>query len=130
VGEQTENHSSRGIIVSTGLGSTAWLKSILAGTAGIAGTALHKKIKFKDEGRFAWDADYLCYSVREPFPSKTSGTSLVFGKITRKKPLLLESQMGGNGVIFSDGIEANFLEFNSGMRAKIGIAEKCGHLVV
>ena len=32
---------------------------------------------FAGEGRFDWDADYLCYSVREPFPSRTTGTAIV-----------------------------------------------------
>ena len=43
--------------------------------------------------------------------------------------LIIESQMGENGVIFSDGIEQDFLEFNSGTRAVIGIAERKGVLV-
>jgi hypothetical protein len=38
--------------------------------------------------------------------------------------------MGENGVIFSDGIESDFLEFNSGTRATIALAEKKGVLVV
>jgi hypothetical protein len=44
-------------------------------------------------------------------------------------PLTLESQMAENEVIFSDGIETDFLEFNSGTKAVIGIAEKKGVLV-
>ncbi len=40
------------------------------------------------------------------------------------------SQMPGYGVIFSDGIEADFLEFNAGMTATIGPAEREGRLVV
>ena len=44
-------------------------------------------------------------------------------------PLILESQMAENGVIFSDGIEKDFLEFNSGTQVVIGIAEKKGMLV-
>jgi len=40
------------------------------------------------------------------------------------------SQMPENGVIFSDGIESDFIEFNSGMQASIGLADKQGHLVV
>jgi len=40
----------------------------------------------------------------------------------------LESQMAENGVIFSDGIGNDCLEFNSGTRATIGIAEKKGVL--
>ena len=38
--------------------------------------------------------------------------------------------MPENGVIFSDGFEADYLEFNSGAHASIGIAEREGRLVV
>ena len=38
--------------------------------------------------------------------------------------------MPERGVIFSDGIEDDFLEFNSGTQAEIKIAEKTGQLVV
>ncbi len=79
---------------------------------------------------FPWDADYLYFTVREPFPSKTSSASLVFGKITESEPLALISQMPEAGVIFSDGIEKDFLEFNSGSHATITLAEDKGHLVV
>ena len=60
---------------------------------------------------------------------KTTGASLVFGSVTPESPLLLESRMAENGVIFSDGIEKDFLEFNSGTQAVIGIAERKGILV-
>ena len=130
IGDRQESQSSSGIIVSTGLGSTGWLKSVLAGSVGIAGAVTHKQLAVKDEGRFAWDAAYLCFSVREPFPSRTTGTSVVFGTIPKEQPLCLESHMAGNGVIFSDGIESDYLEFNSGMRATIRVADKSGHLVI
>ena len=78
---------------------------------------------------FAWDANHLFFTVREPFPTRTTGASLVFGRITREMPLQLQSQMAENGVIFSDGIEKDFLEFNSGTQAVIGIAERKGVLV-
>jgi hypothetical protein len=38
--------------------------------------------------------------------------------------------MSENGVIFSDGIEADYLEFNSGSTVTIGIADKKGCLVI
>ena len=79
--------------------------------------------------QFAWDADYLYFTVREPFPSKTTSASLVFGRVTAEMPLILESRMAESGVIFSDGIEQDFLEFNSGTQAVIGIAERKGVLV-
>ena len=130
VDDRQESQSSSGIIISTGLGSTGWLRSVIAGSVGIAAAVARRKITVEGEGRFDWDADYLCYSVREPFPSRTTGTSLVFGTIPRGKPMTVESGMAGNGVIFSDGIESDFLEFNSGMRATFRVAEKSGHLVV
>jgi hypothetical protein len=37
--------------------------------------------------------------------------------------------MAEHGVIFSDGIEKDFLEFNSGTQASIGITEPKGILV-
>ncbi|MGD8350914.1 MAG: sugar kinase, partial [Gammaproteobacteria bacterium] len=36
----------------------------------------------------------------------------------------ITSRMTDNGVIFSDGIEADFLAFNSGATATIGIANR------
>jgi hypothetical protein len=34
-----------------------------------------------------------------------------------------------NGVIFSDGIESDFLAFNSGIVATISVSERVGHLI-
>jgi NAD kinase len=123
-----ENQSSSGIIISTGLGSTGWLKSVLAGAKGIAGILSGHEIR-NERSKPKWDSDYLYYSVREPFPSNTTGTSLIFGKI-KQSPLQIKSQMSEGGVIFSDGIEQDFLQFNSGIEAKISVAEKKGYLVV
>ena len=79
---------------------------------------------------FIWDSGYLFYTVREPFLTKTTGASLVFGCVTPETPLILESRMAENDVIFRDGIENDFLEFNSGTQAVIAIAERKGALVV
>jgi hypothetical protein len=128
-GAKTEHQSSSGIIVSTGLGSTGWLKSIVAGARGI-GSALGASIPTDHLKDFSWGSDYLYFTVREPFPSKSSEATLVFGKITQTAPLTLISQMPEHGVIFSDGIEADFLEFNSGARATITVADRRGFLVI
>ncbi|MCE2986191.1 MAG: sugar kinase [Burkholderiales bacterium] len=127
---KTEQQSSSGIIVSTGLGSSGWLKSVLAGASGIVNTVSKSNFKIKNSPLTAWDADYLTFSVREPFPSKTTGVGLVFGKVAAESALTVTSLMGENGVIFSDGIENDFLEFNSGTTAKISLAEMKGRLVV
>jgi NAD kinase len=129
IGSRKEPQSSSGIIVSTGLGSTGWLKSILAGAQGI-GSAFGRPIGTDTLVNFKWESDYLYYTVREPFPSKASAATLVFGKVTPKEPMKLISQMPEHGVIFSDGIEADYLEFNSGIQAVISVADKKGHLVV
>lgn len=128
-GQQMEQQASSGIIVSTGLGSTGWLKSILAGATNIVNSISQYKATVREQP-LDWSVDYLLFSVREPFPSKTSQTNLVFGKITSNCPLRVLSKMPENGVIFSDGIENDYLQFNSGIEATITLAEKKGHLVV
>jgi NAD kinase len=134
LGPVAEDHSSSGIIVSTGLGSTGWFKSLLTGAVAITqsrfATGAQPAPKNRVESAFDWDASYLCFTVREPFPSKTTSASLVFGKITPNQSLTLISHMAENGVIFSDGIEQDFLEFNSGTRAVISLAKRQGTLVV
>ncbi|MDR2869601.1 MAG: hypothetical protein LBV04_04040 [Deferribacteraceae bacterium] len=220
-----EPQSSSGIIISTGLGSTGWMKSVLAGARGVNAAVLgspygmvqneelieddiihkepaligkamvqrsasmiddyesedyelpaylRKQVEEDEEEFFAydslevapaaepvatisrapalkkatiarkkefgmsdlasvvgqWESKELLFAVREPFPSKTSGTSLVFGKIGEGESLRVESMMGENGIIFSDGIESDFLEFNSGTEASIGIAKKTGRIII
>lgn len=128
-GSDSEQQSSSGIIVSTGLGATGWLKSIIAGASGID---LYCGVKEKpciDSG-FTWESDYLYYTVREPYPSKTTGTSLVFGKVNKYAPLKITSQMAYNGVIFSDGMERDCIEFNSGAEVEIGVSRNTGNLII
>jgi NAD kinase len=203
-----EPQSSSGIIVSTGLGSTGWMKSVIAGAKRISESVigrpygastesqelsvedaefteerpppicaapaieerviynlgsvpqpveqaaalleetgesqkpvkqvpLRKRVQKKVMGPSElssvtgkWSSSELLFAVREPFPSKTSGTNVVFGKISGGESLRVESLMGENGVIFSDGIESDFIAFNSGAEAVIGIAGKKGVMVV
>lgn len=129
LGKQAEVQSSSGIIVSTGLGSTGWMKSVVTGSIGITKAIGSKSTETAYQPQ-PWDTDKLRFAVREPFPSKASSASLVFGVITKNQPLKLISHMPENGVIFSDGIEADFLKFNAGTIAEIGVAERTGHLVV
>lgn len=142
---QQEQQSSSGIIVSTGMGSTGWLKSVLAGAAGIVSRVAHMQIEESggqagrvpavltavNAGRgLAWDHPELYFTVREPFPSRTTSAELVFGRINSRQPLRIISQMPEDGVIFSDGVESDYLEFNSGVEATVSLAEKRGRLVV
>lgn len=128
--DHSEAHSSSGVIVSTGLGATGWLRSVLAGAAGIASGLTGTAIAARPPENFGWDADYLYFSVREPWPSKTTSASAAFGTVTRERPLTLISQMPENGVIFSDGMENDFVEFNAGATARIAPAQKKGRLAV
>ncbi|MFO1458278.1 MAG: sugar kinase [Verrucomicrobiota bacterium] len=155
-GGNSETHSSSGVIVSTGLGSTGWFKSLLTGASALVqsfGSTRPKAFQpglesvgkprahgpasrnghpasLVTAGEFAWDSRQLCFVVREPFPSCTTQAGIVFGRITTKQPLILTSQMPENGVIFSDGIEADFLEFRSGTVATVTLAERSGSLVI
>lgn len=131
-GSAAEDQSSSGVIVSTGAGSTGWLRSVVAGAAGVVaalggepGTAGHG-----DAARFAWDAPHLRFSVREPWASKTTGANIVHGTIALRQTLEITSQMPQNGVIFSDGVEEDFLPFNSGAIARIRVADKSVSLIV
>ncbi len=128
IGDRSETQSSSGVIVSTGLGSTGWLKSILAGARGISAALSGQEVNIPAQ-MMPWNADYLYFSVREPWPSKSSSAEITFGKITRDQPLQIHSQMPENGVIFSDGIEQDFVEFQAGTLATITLADKQGHLV-
>ena len=130
IGDMAENHSSSGVIVSTGLGSTGWFRSLITGATGVTQASGNASGVVASDTRFPWESDFLYFTVREPFPSNTTGTSLIFGQVTPERPLVLESQMGENGVIFSDGIEHDFLEFNSGTKATISLASRKGNLVV
>jgi NAD kinase len=129
IGDRTESQSSSGIIVSTGLGSTGWFRSILAGATGITSSLATHSLKIPKKKAFDWNSDYLYFSVREPWPSKTSASGITFGKITLETPLILVSHMPEHGVIFSDGIESDYLQFNSGTEATIRLAGKKGYLV-
>ena len=137
-GGREESHALRAASsVPAGAGSTGWLRSVLAGSTGIVSAfakSMNRKIKppldeIRDAYGFDWEADRLKFSVREPFASKTSSAQIVFGEISARKPLEVVSEMPQNGVIFSDGIESDNLQFNSGAIARIGVADRKLHLV-
>lgn len=129
LGKQHERQSSSGVIVSTGLGSTGWLRSVLTGAAKISGGQSSKSATALREHGFAWEEQRLVFSVREPFPSRRSQAGLVFGEVAAKQCLRVRSLMPEGGVIFSDGMEADGLDFRSGLEALIEVAEERGHLL-
>jgi len=123
-----EMQSSSGLIVSTGAGSSGWLSSLVNMAKGMSA--------FLGNGPpptwslpMTWEARQLIWAVREPFVSKTSQAGLVAGSLNAGETLLVESQMPEGGVIFSDGVEKDFLQFNSGTLATISVADHCARLV-
>ena len=78
----------------------------------------------------AWEDRRLLWSVREPFVSRTTKASLVMGSLADGDELVVESLMPAGGVIFSDGVESDFLEFNAGSIARITTAAPRARLVV
>ena len=124
---QREAQSSSGVLVSTGAGSTGWLSSIVNMSAGIS-----RQLGVQAEGniRMPWDERRLFWTVREPFASKHSQATLLAGFLNEGHQLIAESLMPEAGIIFSDGIEADFLPFTSGTIARIGVAEQTANLVI
>jgi NAD kinase len=129
--DRAEDQSSSGIIVSTGAGSTGWFRSILAGAGGVVASYVHEQVppSLIEDYRFDWSARYVYFSVREPFVSKTSSAQIVLDRVDEGESLEITSYMPQNGVIFSDGIEADYLGFNSGAIAQVGLAEKSVKLI-
>jgi hypothetical protein len=157
-----EPQCSSGVIISTGLGSTGWMKSILAGASGISSRVIGRPFGASQESDSLateydeaedevvadammektygpselsgvmgkWSSRELIFAVRESFPSESTGTSLVFGTLASGESIRIKSLMGENGIIFSDGIESDFISFNSGAEAVISLAEKKGRMVV
>lgn len=127
VGDRHERQSSSGVLIATGAGSTGWLSSMFHMAAGLAaftgGTA-------GTPPALAWEDPRLIYVVREPFASKQSQVGLVAGVLGPGETLTLASHMPTGGVIFSDGVEADALAFDSGATARIRAAAQRTRLVV
>jgi hypothetical protein len=72
----------------------------------------------------------LLFTVREPFQSIRTQTNIVAGVIKNQDKLIIESLMPTNGIIFSDGVETDFLHFNSGAIVTIGVAKETANIVI
>jgi NAD kinase len=125
---QTERQSSSGVIVSTGAGSTGWLSSTQNMARAVSGLLLGEAPKMPTL-KLAWSDPRLAFVVREPFRSKASGVRLAAGLVEEGEELRLESHMPDGGVIFSDGVEADALSFNSGSVATVRAAGRKARLV-
>jgi hypothetical protein len=124
--ERSETQSSSGVLVSTGAGSTGWVSSVFNMAAGVS---MFCGAKPGAAIRLPWEDPRLLYVVREPFVSRHSQASLVMGMLGPGEELSLQSLMPSGGVIFSDGMESDFLNFNSGFSAKVHAAAQRARLV-
>ncbi len=125
--KQEESQSSSGVLVSTGVGSTGWMSSVFRMAEGVArftggkaGAAV----------RLGWDDPRLLFAVREPFVSRQSQAGVVAGLLESGEGLVLESRMASGGVIFSDGMEQDYLEFNAGAAVEIRTATQQARLLL
>lgn len=116
VGGEEEYHSSSGVIVTTGTGSTGWAKSIM--------NATNQFLNVKPTEAKA------AFFAREPWPSKVSGCSLKSGQIDKHGSISITSRINEGGIIFADGIEQDFLKFDWGRRANISVSGRTMNLVV
>jgi len=109
-GAGDEVQSSSGLIVSTGTGSTGWLKSLRG-----------------EDAVFDPAADELHFIVREAWPGRGFAATMIEGRVTRETPLFIESRM--EGTIFADGIEADAVRFDAGLSVTIAPAQRRVRLV-
>jgi NAD kinase len=122
-----EPQSSSGVLVSTGAGSTGWVSSVFNMATGIAALTGGHAVK---PIRLDWEDRRLLFVVREPFVSRHSKANIVAGIVEQQQALEIESLMPSGGVVFSDGIEADFLQFNSGSSVIVKAAAETAQLVV
>jgi hypothetical protein len=126
---RTERQSSSGVLVSTGAGSTGWFSSTQNMARAVSKMLLGGEAPPLPPMRLGWDDPRLAFVVREPFRSRASGVKLAAGLVEEGDELRIESHMPDGGVIFSDGVEADALLFNSGNVATIRAADRKARLV-
>ncbi|MCB9689049.1 MAG: NAD(+)/NADH kinase [Alphaproteobacteria bacterium] len=111
-----ERQSSSGLIVATGTGCTGWAKSI----ANARSTAL----KLPQPA-----APDLVFFVREAWPSKHTGATLVEGIVQDGGSVTVSSEMNEGGVFFGDGIESDPVDLPFARRVVLSRAEHGLHLL-
>ena len=122
-----EAQSSSGVLISTGAGSTGWMSSVFNMAAGVTRLAGGRGVSGM---QFEWEDPRLIFAVREPFSSRHSRATIVAGIVDKGEEVVLESLMPSGGVIFSDGIESDYLEFSAGAVGRVRAAAQHAMLVV
>lgn len=104
-----EAQFSSGIIVASGAGATGWAASLAHDRGG-------RVLPCLTDSRLAW-------FVREAWPSKTTGVSLIDGFLDPGEYLVVEIT-SEELAAFGDGIETDRLRLVWGQRVEIGLAEQ------
>jgi len=112
--DREERQSSSGVIVASGTGATGWARSI----------ARERNMQLDINAR----SSQLAVFVREAWPAPGFGTDLTAGFVNGGA-VAVTSEMGDGGVIFGDGIEADYIRFTWGGRVEIRAAARTLHLV-
>lgn len=115
LGERSETHSSSGVIISTGTGTTGWARSIMTATGS------HLTLQPTDRR--------LAFFVREAWPSVATRTAITSGALGTHQTLELVSNMNDGGVIFADGMEQDHLVFGWGRKVELTLSAQTLNLV-
>ena len=119
-GGRKERQSSSGILVATGIGCNGWIRSIAAMVAGLTREGQANRLSSLPNNT---DAE-LVFVVREPFPSPTTSTSIVTGRVTPGTPLIVSSEMPAGGYLFSDGNTGQAIEWNAGSTVTLTVGDR------
>ena len=111
---RSERHSSSGVLIGTGTGSTGWCRSVWL--------ERHSALALPEP-----PDPRLCWFVREAWPSPATGADLTEGVLMPSDELVIRSE--SDLVIFGDGIEGDALTLTWGQQATIALADRQLHLV-
>ncbi|MEU5432627.1 hypothetical protein AB0G73_04535 [Streptomyces sp. NPDC020719] len=111
----SEPQASSGLLVGTGTGATGWLRSLWQQRG--SGLALPGPA----DPRLIW-------FVREAWPSRTTGTSLVEGALEGSERLRVTVE-SDRLVAFGDGMEADSLELTWGQTIRVGRSDTALRLI-
>ncbi|MBJ7469837.1 MAG: NAD(+)/NADH kinase [Solirubrobacteraceae bacterium] len=113
---QREHQSSSGLIAATGTGATGWAQSINHG----------RRDPIDLPGPVA---PQLAWFVREAWDGPHTGTRLTAGLVDPGAAITVTCELGEDGVVFADGMEADRLRVDWGQRVTIAAADRRLQLV-
>ncbi len=111
----SERQLSSGILVGTGTGSTGWCRSVWL--------ERRSNLQLPEPAQ-----PYLCWFVREAWPSPATGTELTEGALGPGQQLVIVAE--SDLVLFGDGIESDSVALTWGQRATLTVADHRLHLVL